>query len=298
MSMEHQIVLAAPQAQVILDARRRGERAASVSLDLGLTTTELTLAAEGVVLPDGTTLPFTTLEEIAAVKPNAKVLPCYLISGGEARPIRTFSEQTSRVYALALPAEAAASDRAIAPTLLVSGVAMHRIAGTDPHRDTLAKLRTIAPVRGAVLDTATGLGYTAIEAARTAAHVTTIELDPAVLEIARANPWSRALFEHPRITQLIGDSAELIEQLADESFDRIVHDPPAFSLGGQLYSEALYRHFHRVLRRGGRLFHYVGDPHHASGRGITRGVVRRLQAAGFSRIVARPEAFGVAAYKE
>lgn len=296
--MEHQIVLAAPQARTILDARRRGERTISVSLDLGLTTTQLALTAEGMVLPDGTTLPFTTLEEIAAIKPNAKVLPCYAIAGSEARPIRIFSEQTSRVYALALPAQAAAGDRAIAPTMLVSGIAMHRIVGIDPRRDTLAKVRAIAPILGEVLDTATGLGYTAIEAARTAAHVTTIELDPAVLEIARANPWSRALFEHPHITQLIGDSAELVEQLADESFDRIVHDPPVFSLGGQLYSEALYRHCYRVLRRGGRLFHYVGDPHRTSGRGITRGVVRRLQAAGFSRVVARPEAFGVAAHKE
>jgi len=296
--MERQIVLAAPQARTILDARRRGERTISVSLDLGLTTTKLVLTAEGMVLPDGEMLRFDALEEIAAAKPNAKVLPCYAIAGGEARPIRIFSEQTSRVYALALPAQAAAGDRAIAPTMLVSGIAMHRIAGTDPRRDTLAKVRAIAPILGEVLDTATGLGYTAIEAARTAAHVTTIELDPAVLEIARANPWSRALFEHPRITQLIGDSAELVEQLADESFDRIVHDPPVFSLGGQLYSEALYRHFYRVLRRGGRLFHYVGDPHSASGRGITRGVVRRLQAAGFSRVVARPEAFGVAAHKE
>jgi predicted methyltransferase len=66
---------------------------------------------------------------------------------------------------------------------------------------------------GQVLDTATGLGYTAIEAAKTAAHVTTIELDPTALEVARCNPWSQALFDNPKIMQRIGDSFDVAETL-------------------------------------------------------------------------------------
>ena len=53
----------------------------------------------------------------------------------------------------------------------------------------------------------------------------------------------------------------------------------------------------RVLRRNGKLFHYIGDPDSKSGARTTKGVVRRLQEAGFTRIVPKPQAFGVAAYK-
>jgi predicted methyltransferase len=52
-----------------------------------------------------------------------------------------------------------------------------------------------------------------------------------------------------------------------------------------------------VMQRKGRLFHYVGDLNSRSGRNVVKGVARRLQEAGFSRIVRKPEAFGVVAYK-
>ena len=180
--------------------------------------------------------------------------------------------------------------------MLVSGVPMHRIKDTDPWRDTLAKAKTIAPLTGRVLDTATGLGYTAIVASETASEVVTIELDPAGLEIARQNPWSRELFTRANIQQVIGDAGEIIPTLADASFARIVHDPPQLSLAGHLYSLEFYRELRRVLARGGRLFHYVGDPDSPFGSRTTSGVMRRLHDAGFRRVVRRPEAFGVVAY--
>ena len=148
---------------------------------------------------------------------------------------------------------------------------------------------------GRVLDTATGLGYTAIEAAKTAEHVITVEVEPAVLEVARSNPWSQTLFENPKITQLVGDIVERIQEFEEETFARIIHDPPAFSIGGDLYSGAFYRRLFRVLRRGGRLFHYIGDLKSKSGRTVVRGAMRRLREAGFSRVVRRPEAFGLVA---
>ena len=48
-----------------------------------------------------------------------------------------------------------------------------------------------------MLDTCTGLGYTALAAAAHADHVTTVELDPAVHAIIQQNPWSCALFDAP-----------------------------------------------------------------------------------------------------
>ena len=205
------------------------------------------------------------------------------------RKIQVFSEATNRLYSL-MPTEGA-------PTMLVSGIPMHRIKGTDPYRDTLQKIKTITPIVGRVLDTATGLGYTAIEAAKTAEHVITVEIEPAALEVARLAPWSRALFDNPRITQLIGDTVEEIEGFEDGAFMRIIHDPPALNLAGDLYSGAFYRQLFRVLKRGGRLFHYIGDLGSKSGRTVVKGAVRRLQEAGFSRVVRRPEAFGLVAYK-
>jgi predicted methyltransferase len=257
---------------------------AVTSLDLGLTAANVTLEARRVVLPDGQWLSWESVEEISASE-----LGCFSVMDSVVEKIQFFSEFLSRVYSL-MPT-------AGAPTLLVSGIPMHRIKGIDPHRDTLKKVRTIGPLKGRVLDTCTGLGYTAISAAETADEVLTIELDPTVLEVARLNPWSRLLFESPRIRQIIGDSFEEIQAFEDQSFSRVLHDPPMFSLAGELYSGAYYQQLYRVLKPRGRMFHYIGDLSSRSGRNVARGVVRRLQDAGFSRVVRRPEAFGVVVYK-
>src|SRR6266567_6400 len=167
----------------------------------------------------------------------------------------------------------------------------------DPHEDTLRKIAAIAPVVGRVLDTATGLGYTAIEAAKTAQQVVTIELDLGAQEMARLNPWSQALFDNPRIQQVMGDAFEVVQDFEDRSFARIIHDPPKLSLAGDLYAGEFYRQLFRILERGGRLFHYVGDPNSKASGSVTRGVLRRLQEAGFARVARKPEAYGVVAYK-
>jgi len=279
------IVLSYIQAEQLLQAHREGKPSAVISLDLGLTTSEVTLEPEGVRLPDGHLLRW---EDVAIIRESER--SCFAVEEGRPRKIQMFSEHTNRFYSL-MPTTGA-------PTLLVSGFPMHRIKGVDPYQDTLLKLKTIAPVVGQVLDTATGLGYTAIEAAKTAEHVITIELDPVVLEMARQNPWSRALFNNPRITQIIGDSFEEVQRFDDAMFDRIIHDPPTISLAGELYSLEFYRRLFRVLKPGGRLFHYIGDLESPSGHTVARGVVRRLEEAGFQRILRRPEAFGLVAYKE
>jgi predicted methyltransferase len=288
--VERQVVLAPQQAERLLLARAEARSRATVSPDLGLSEVEAALDAEGVVFPGGERVSWENLETIRDSKASGRLTGhCFIVEDGGVRQIEVYSREFDRYYSL-MPTQGA-------PTMLISGIPMHRIKGTDPHRDTLEKVRAAAPVMGRVLDTTTGLGYTAIEAARTARAVVTIELDPAVLELGRMNPWSRELFENPRITQLVGDSAERIREFRDEEFDRILHDPPTFSLAGQLYGGEFYRELYRVLRRGGRLFHYIGDPQSKLGGRVTRGVVRRLQESGFKRVVPRPEAFGVVAFK-
>jgi len=232
----------------------------------------------------GESLAWESVESVCASEGG-----CFLVSGGLAEKIQAFSSDTERVYGL-YPTQAA-------PTMLLSGLPMHRIKGTDPHQDTLNKIKTIRPLVGRVLDTATGLGYTAIEAARTAEQVTTIELDPAVLTIARRNPWSSELFDNPKIVQMIGDSFEQVPLFADNTFSRIIHDPPMFHLAGDLYSGEFYRQLWRILKNTGRLFHYIGDLDSNSGQRVTHGVARRLQEAGFKNITQRKDAFGLVAYK-
>jgi predicted methyltransferase len=269
----------------LLAARRAGAATASASPDLGLSMVAVALTSDGVVFPSGQRLTWRDVAEI-----DEDDAGCFALQeDGTVKKIHIFSTALNRPYSL-MPTSGA-------PTIINSGFTMHRIVGIDPYEDTRHKIRAIAPVRGTVLDTTTGLGYTAIEAAKTADHVVTIELDPAVLDLARYNPWSRALFDNPRIEQRIGDSYEVVPTLAAESFTRIIHDPPSFSLAGELYSGAHYVQLYRVLRRGGRLFHYIGNLESTHGHKVATGAMRRLREAGFARVVRAPEAFGLVAYK-
>ena len=242
------------------------------------------LQPEFVSFPAGGRLDWKSVEEICDNETN-----CYRVEGNRLKAIKGFSKFSGRVYGL-MPTVSA-------PTMLISGIPMHQIKDTDPHQDTLNKIKAIAPIQGDVLDTTTGLGYTAIEALKTARHVTTIEIDPTAQEIARFNPWSHALFENPNITQIIGDAFDEIPKFEPESFSIIIHDPPMFSLAGDLYSLAVYQQAFRVLKHNGRIFHYIGDPERKSGARVTTGVIRRLQEAGFKRLVRAPRAFGVVASK-
>jgi len=277
------IILSHYQASALLEAQRAGQAAASTSLDLGLTTTDVLLTADRVILADQI-LAWSAIEEIAQHD-----TACFIVEDNRAKQIRGFSDFTGRAYGL-MPTSSA-------PTMLISGLPMHRIKNTNPYQDTLAKIKAIAPLHGRVLDTCTGLGYTAIEAAKTAERVITIELDPTAQEMARFNPWSRSLFDNPKIEQIIGDAFDEIQNFEDGGFSCIVHDPPMLSLAGDLYSGDFYAECCRVLRRSGRLFHYIGDPDSKSGARTTKGVVRRLQEAGFTRVTPRPQAFGVVAFK-
>jgi predicted methyltransferase len=282
--MPQPIVLSYVQVEPLLKAKKQEQTTVEISPDLGLTTITVRLSPEGVVFPHGERLDWRSIEKIRKSEVN-----CFILENSTIRPIQVFSEYTNRLCSL-MPTRGV-------PSMLIAGFVMHRIKDIDPMQDTLRKIAAISPVVGRVLDTSTGLGYTAIEASKTANEVVTIELDPAVQEIARLNPWSQALFNNLKIHQIMGDACEVVQTFEDESFSRVIHDPPTFSLGGELYSGAFYQQLYRVLKRGGRLFHYIGDPHSKASGGVTRGVLRRLQEAGFTRVVRRPDAYGVVGYK-
>jgi predicted methyltransferase len=276
------VVLSYYQANTILDGRRRGLGSIRTSLDLGRSETEVRLAEDHVMLSDTLSAEWSAIESVAHGEPM-----CFLVDGEGAVRIHRFSSTFNRPYSLMATSGW--------PTLVNSGFTMHRIVGIDPGRDTHEKLRALGTPHGRVLDTTTGLGYTALAAARTADQVVTIELDPLVLEIAELNPWSRELFENRRISRMVGDSAELIEEFADLSFSHVIHDPPTLSLAGDLYGGAFYRQLFRVLRHGGTLFHYVGNLESRQGAMVGKGAIRRLRESGFSHVTPKPRAFGILA---
>ena len=180
------------------------------------------------------------------------------------------------------------------PTLEIDGIHMHRISGTDPWRDTLSKVKPLRIKKGdKVLDTCMGLGYTAIAALSMGATVVTVEKSKEVIELASWNPWSSRLQE---AIVLNDDVANIIKRFGDESFDKIIHDPPAMPLAGELYSKEFYAELFRVLKRGGRLFHYTGASSRSRPFDIVRSVSKRLMEVGFE-VRKVPKALGVLAIK-
>jgi predicted methyltransferase len=280
------ILLSRPAAARILDALERGYPSVPASLDLGRTATELDLGDGIARLPDGQTVTGEMLREVVEAPESV-----FTVMDDDLTKVTWFSEETGKVYTL----------RATAgwPALEISGILMHRIKDTDPREDAASKIAAIGPVHGTVLETCCGLGYSAIHAAQTADHVTVFEIDPNVLDMARLNPYSGPMFqEGGRIEVHQADVAEAILDLPDGGFDFVIHDPPTLAVAGDLYGDAFYRELLRVLRPGGRLFHYTGDPGSRSrGQDLPGRVKERLGRIGFRRVRREPQALGVSARK-
>ncbi|MBN8921911.1 MAG: methyltransferase [Rhodanobacter sp. 68-29] len=183
------------------------------------------------------------------------------------------------------------------PTFEIDGIKMLPTAKESPLDDARRKVALVAPQGKTVLDTCGGLGYFAaccLEAG--AAHIRSFEKNPDVLWLRTLNPWSPdpdAPANGGRLQLVHSDVSQAIAQLPDASVDALLHDPPRFGIAGELYSLDFYKQLARVLRRGGRLFHYTGSPNKlTSGRDVPREVARRLQEAGFE---AQPALDGVLA---
>lgn len=192
--------------------------------------------------------------------------------------IKFYSEKTGKFYRLV--------ETSTWPYLEISGIRMHRADDVDPKTDAILKIKALGRIYGSVLDCCTGLGYTAILAAkvRSVREVVTVEKDENVIFIARQNPYSRPLFESSKIRLIIGDILDVVKEFSDGYFNFIIHDPPRISVSPELYSLDFYRQLFRVLRSGGRMLHYVGRPGERQGKNYLKGIMERLRLAGFRRI--------------
>ncbi|MEB3780377.1 MAG: RsmD family RNA methyltransferase [Desulfurococcales archaeon] len=186
-----------------------------------------------------------------------------------------------------------------APTLEIDGIHMHKIRDTDPLRDARTKVKSARISKGhVVLDICTGLGYTGIESLRSgASRIYTIEIDENVLYLASLNPWSSDL-SNEKITIIHGDATNIVYDLYEEVFHRIIHDPPRLTpRTGDLYSLDFYKRLYNLLKPGGILFHYTGEPGRKRKLNIPGSVSSRLKKAGFEVIGYNEKAEGVVAYR-
>ncbi|KAJ1407977.1 S-adenosyl-L-methionine-dependent methyltransferase, partial [Ochromonadaceae sp. CCMP2298] len=232
------------------------------SIDLGMTETTLLLDKEGVSLNGVDRL--ATWKELEKIAKRGTGCHALYDDGSSPWKISTISESTSIPGSLCPPLQ-----KSGAPTMVLGGFTMHRIAGddVDPMVDTRNKLASIKiHPNMRVLDTCMGLGYTAVGAARLVGQgggsVTTIEFDEASLEMCAFNPWSQQLFDQTvPVEILLGDSCDLITGFADATFDCVIHDPPARALcKSDLYGQQFYNQLFRVLKPRGQMFHYIGNP--------------------------------------
>ena len=231
------------------------------------------------------TLPLHAIHDISQKR------AIYILRLGDLKPI----ELRSASYYKLVP-----TTRGSYPTLEINGIHMHRVSGTDPLHDTIAKVSAARVRRGdIVLDTCMGLGYTAIHSVkRGAVRVLTVEVDNNVIEISRLNPWSWDL-EDPRITIVHADVTDLVRDLESEEFTKVIHDPPRITkTTGELYSLEFYRQLYRVMKRGGILFHYTGEPGRKHGANFPGRIAGKLKRAGFRILRYDRRALGLIARKE
>lgn len=170
------------------------------------------------------------------------------------------------------------------PTFEIDGIKMLPTLKESPLDDARRKVALVQPAGKTVLDTCGGLGYFAaccLDAG--VARLQSFEKNEDVLWLRTINPWSPDPEASGGRLQLAhADVSQAITTLPDAAFDAVLHDPPRFGIAGELYSLAFYQQLARVLRKGGRLFHYTGSPNKlTSGRDVPREVAKRLETAGF-----------------
>lgn len=272
----------APTARMILDAMDRGDARIDISLDLSLSRGMFPISGEEIILDEDNRLSRAQLRQI-----EGKENRIFYLEDGQLEVL----EARSTAYCKLTPTDQA-------PLLEISGVKMHISKGINPFKSAGQMAAQVVTKGNRVLDTCSGLGYAASAALQLGAReVISVEASSTVMALRRKNPWSQAIYG-AKVHLIHADVNIYIKELAAESFDAIIHDPPRFSLAGELYGGEFYRELYRVLKRRGSLFHYTGNPHLLKrGTSFIENAAQRLRAAGFTRVVKVTELMGVTARK-
>jgi hypothetical protein len=254
-------LLTLPLLQKLAAARERRDARLTLSLDLGKTTATVEPRADG----------WLWLKNLFPYPEDLKERTVY---GWNGTGFETVAQFDGGLYKL-VPTDWGP------PTFEIDGIKMLPTAQVSPFEDAHQKVTLIQPRGKRVLDCCGGLGYFAHWCLlEQAAAVTSFEKSAAVLWLRSINPWSPR--RDARLTLTHADIAQEIAKIPNKSFDAILHDPPRFSIAGDLYSLAFYEQLARVIVPNGLLFHYTGTPNKVSrGRNMPKEVQKRLAQAGF-----------------
>jgi len=273
MRMDYPVISNKEAQQILLNRKEELE----ISLDLGMTKTKIQIK-DGNAIIDGNTIP---VEDFTKVKEHF----LYVVEDNELKKVAVFSDETNLYYKL-MPT----SDW---PTFTLSSTPMHRHTHISPKQDTQTKIEEISPVKGKVLDTCCGAGYTAIMSSKDADEVHTFERDQNVIFLDKINPYSRELFTNPKITLHEKEVDIGINNFKNQYFDRIIHDPPTFKRSPELYSKEFYRELYRVLKKDGILYHYAPKPQKTHGKEFQENIMKNLKLAGFTQMVYHDRSSGI-----
>ena len=242
-------------------ARRAGAAHALVSLDLGRTQATVAIAQEHWSHA-GRSFPYAA---------TCRERTVYMWAGDDWQQVSRFNRGLIKLVPTSWGP----------PTFEIDGIKMLPTEQVSPYEDARSKVALVEPAGKRILDCCAGLGYFAAWCLQSgAAEVVSFEKNPDVLWLREVNPWSPE--PDVRLRLHAADVVEAIGTLADAAFDAVLHDPPRFGIAGELYSQAFYDQLARVMRPGGRLFHYTGTPNRlTSGRDVPAEVAARLGRAGF-----------------
>lgn len=254
-------ILTLKEHTTLTDARKAGLNQVEISLDLSRTTTMAAIGPQS----------WSVGEQSYPYLENCKENAVFFWNG---RAFELASRFTKSLIKL-VPTEWGK------PTFHIDGIKMLVTARICPYEDARRKVALIEPQGKTILDTCGGLGYFAHWCLEGKARkIVSFEVNPDVVWLRDINPWSPTVGDPLSLT--LGDISKEIFALAPSSFDAILHDPPRFGIAGDLYSQVFYDELARVLKTGGRLFHYVGSPNALSqGRDVPKEVSKRLVKAGF-----------------
>lgn len=258
-------MLTLPVHEALLEARDAGVASITCSMDLGRSTSTVTVGPSEWVW-NGRAFPYAEV---------CKDRTIYYWDDDSFQPAARFSNSLIKL----VPTEWGA------PTFEIDGIKMLPTAHVSPYADAERKVGLIQPSGKVILDTCGGLGYFAAWCLKGGAlRVDSYEKNPDVIWLRSLNPWSPQADERLTLTQ--GDISEKIAKIPRESVDAILHDPPRFGIAGELYSQEFYVQLARVLKVNGRLFHYTGAPNRlTSKRDVPNEVATRLRRAGFSTVL-------------
>ena len=269
-------------ARQVLEAMDRGEPHVDISIDLNLSQGRFAISGDELILDGDERLGRVDLRQIESKENRISFL--------EDGRLEVLEDRTHGYYKL-VPTDQA-------PLLEISGIKMHIAKGVNPFESAGQMAAQVVRKGARVLDTCSGLGYAASAALKLGAReVISVELSETVMALRRKNPWSQRIFG-PGIQLVHADVDDYIRDLPAQSFDAVIHDPPRFSLAGELYGESFYRELYRVLKRRGSLFHYTGNPQLLKrGRGFVDQAAKRLKLAGFTKVEKVSELMGIKAKK-